>query len=105
MSSSLKTDLYMCTALIMMQRSASTGGAKNSLMLRGVAFRPMKGEKKLLWEIWQKLFGDLIDCGGLLGPQWLFVMAIVSKRTRTFSWVREGSWVLLWQVQYQDDNL
>ncbi len=40
----------------------------------------MKGERKQLREIWQKVFGNVIDCrwqppGGLFGPQWFFVMA------------------------------
>lgn len=72
---------------------------KISPVLLGVAFRPMKGEWKQLWEIRQKVFGNIIDCrwqptGGFFGPQWFFVMArpaIIQRDKAVFVCVCPGT--------------
>lgn len=72
---------------------------KISLVLLGVAFRPMKGERKQLREMWQRVFGNVIDCrwqpsGGLFGPQWFFVMtrpAIIQQDKAVFVCVYAGT--------------
>lgn len=85
--------------------------SKISFVLLGVAFTPMKGERKLSQEIWQKAFGNVIDCrwqpsGGLFGPQWFFVMtrsAIIQQDEAVFP--LEYASVLFWQLQYHSTNL
>ena len=77
----MNSRLNRCTALFTLtEMHVLFWESKISLVLLGVAFTPMKGERKLLQEIWQKVFGNVIDCrwqpsGDLFGPQWFFVMA------------------------------
>lgn len=59
----------------------------------------MRGERKHLWEIWQRVFGNVIDCrwqplGRLFGPQWFFVMArpaIIQQDKAVFVCVYAGT--------------
>lgn len=72
--------VYVKRVLVLQNSMQHYRECKISLVLLGVAFRPMKRERKQLREIWQKVFGNVIDCrwqssGGLFGPQWFFVMA------------------------------
>lgn len=52
---------YTCTVLFMLTECCTTK-CKISLVLLGVVFRPMKGERKQFREILRNVFGKVIDC-------------------------------------------